>query len=267
MKKKYHISLSLIALLTMMVLMSTGATAQTTYYTDVNGAPETLANWWTGTGGTGTHPANFTTAGDIFIIQNGDVMTQAAAWTVTGTVQINSGGTLARGTLAFTCGGLVINGTMTNGNGASATINGNVSGTTGTLSSGVAARVFNVTGNWTYSGTVTANAGISLNMNGTGSQTLSGNVFGGGTANSALTINKTSGVVTLGSAMNISGSGGSTFTLTAGTFDASTYLLTATTPTLTAGTLRVGAAAWATNYSFTPTPPAGFTIEIGRAHV
>ncbi len=71
-----------------------------------------------------------------------------------------------------------------------------------------------------------------------------------------LTINNTAGAVTLGIAATAT-----TFTLTAGTFDASTYLLTATTPTLTAGTLRVGASTWGVNYSFIPTSAAGFTIE------
>jgi hypothetical protein len=53
------------------------------------------------------------------------------------------------------------------------------------------------------------------------------------------------------------------YTHTAGTLDASTYLLTTGggSRTLTAGTLRVGAATWGANYSFTPTPAAGFTIE------
>jgi hypothetical protein len=79
-------------------------------------------------------------------------MTMAAAWTVTGTVTINSGATLARGSVALTCGGLDISGTMTNGNGTSSTVNGNVTGT-GILTTGGTVRVFNVTGNWTFSGT------------------------------------------------------------------------------------------------------------------
>ena len=48
----------------------------------------------TGTGGTGTHPAGFTSAADAFVIQNGSTYTMTAAWTIVGSLQINSGGAL-----------------------------------------------------------------------------------------------------------------------------------------------------------------------------
>jgi len=265
MKRMLLNSKSAVIILFLALMSFSGKTFATIYYTNAAGAPETLANWWTNTNGTGGHPANFTTAGDVFNIQTGDVMTQAAAtWTVTGTVNINLGGTLARGTKTFTCGALVIDGTMTNGNGGSTTVNGNVSGT-GTLTTGTTARVFNVTGDWTFNGTVSAGDGISLTMNGTGNQLLSGIICEATANNGALIINKTSGTVTLGSNINVVGSTSSVFTLTAGTFDAATFLLTATTRTFTAGTIRVGATTWAGNFSGAITEPAGGTIEYYRS--
>ncbi|MEK7353700.1 MAG: hypothetical protein AABZ77_04235, partial [Chloroflexota bacterium] len=92
-----------------------------------------------------------------------------------------------------------------------------------------------------------------FNFNGTGAQTI---ISLNSVTYPALTINKASGVATLGSAVTATA-----FTLTTGTFDAATFLLTFTTPTFTAGTLRVGGATWATNYSGAITQPAGGTIE------
>ena len=65
------------------------------YYSFTNGSPSTLALWWTATDGTGTHPANFTTVGDVFTIQSGNTMTTTANWTVAGTLVVNSGGVFA----------------------------------------------------------------------------------------------------------------------------------------------------------------------------
>ena len=86
----------------MFLAVTFGATAlATTYYGLSGSAPNTLADWGTTSGGGGTHPANFTTAGDIFTIENGTTMTATAAWlvgaagTTASTLQINNGGTLA----------------------------------------------------------------------------------------------------------------------------------------------------------------------------
>ena len=79
-----------------------------TYYSySATGTDPTLvASWWTGTAGTGTHPANFT-SGDTFIIQSANTMTATAAWTVSGgaTITINSGGTLDLANKALSLGG------------------------------------------------------------------------------------------------------------------------------------------------------------------
>ena len=157
-----------------------------------------------------------------------------------------------------TCAGITITGTLTMSSGDTLTVNGDVSGagtwTTGTTGNTI--RTISLTGNWSFNGTTSGSKDISATFTGTNAQTLSGKIQNGGTGNSTLTINKTGGSVTLGNALTVD-----TFTFTAGTFDASTYLLTATTRTFTAGTLRVGAATWAGNYSGAITEPAAGIIE------
>ena len=127
----------------LMVLIASVANA-TTYYTIVSGSANSTASWWTGTGGTGLHPASFATATDIFIIQNGDLMTQTnAAWTVAGALQINSGGS------------------FTTGSGASATVTiGKTTTISGTLTiSGAALK--------TFTGAITVNSGGNLSIDNT----------------------------------------------------------------------------------------------------
>ena len=93
--------------------------------------------------------------------------------------------------------------------------------------------------------------GNTVEYNGSGAQTVVAGTY------TTLEINNSGGTVSLGGSVTTTA-----FSMVAGTFDpTASYSLTATTPTLTAGTLRVGATTWAGNYSFTPTPPAGFTIE------
>ncbi|MCD0464570.1 T9SS sorting signal type C domain-containing protein [Flavobacterium sp. ENC] len=79
-----------------------------TYYSGINGAPtdaNNLNNWWLNTNGTGGHPANFTTGGDIFIVQTGHSMATTAAWAVTGSLQIQTGGTLSVAAFDITISG------------------------------------------------------------------------------------------------------------------------------------------------------------------
>jgi hypothetical protein len=91
------------------------AVQATTYYSGGSLAPNNVNNWWTNTNGTGSHPANFTSAGDIFTIQNSHSMTTSANWTVTGTVQVNSGGTItATGNDIVDVGTIIVDGTYQN---------------------------------------------------------------------------------------------------------------------------------------------------------
>jgi autotransporter-associated beta strand protein len=95
-------------LIAVMILLTARDSMATTYYSGAaTGDPTSLSAWWTGTGGTGSHPADFT-SGDTFIIQNGHNYTLAtsAIWVVNATtggtaatVQIN-----ATGKLTYTLG-------------------------------------------------------------------------------------------------------------------------------------------------------------------
>ncbi|RUT69735.1 hypothetical protein D0817_14020 [Flavobacterium cupreum] len=79
-----------------------------TYYSGINGTPtdaNNVLNWWANTNGTGAHPANFTTGGDIFIVQTGHSMATTAAWAVTGNLQIQTGGTLSVAAFDITISG------------------------------------------------------------------------------------------------------------------------------------------------------------------
>jgi hypothetical protein len=149
------------AMMLMMVLLCSSIAVQAVnYYTAANGAPETLANWWTGTIGTGGHPANFTTAGDVFIIQTGHVMTQVATWTVI-SLTVNSGGTLSIGAQD-----LIVTGPVNNGGTISATSGqlrqqggiGDLTNT-GTITFTGAGRIY-FSGNMTNSGTLTLKLGF-----------------------------------------------------------------------------------------------------------
>ena len=97
-----------ILLLLIAIVCSSGIFA-TTYYSKATGlAPNVLTNWVTNTDGTGTSPANWTTTGDIFILQAGHTAINATAdWTVTGNVVIN--GTLTVMTRKLTCVNFTVN--------------------------------------------------------------------------------------------------------------------------------------------------------------
>lgn len=69
----------------------------TEFYSQQSGSPNTLSTWNSQRNGSGTAPSNFSTNGDVFIIQNGHQLTTSAAWTLTGSatvLRIESGGIL-----------------------------------------------------------------------------------------------------------------------------------------------------------------------------
>lgn len=70
---------------------------QTNFYYDGSGNGNDVSNWWTNTDGTGTNPINFTTANQVFNVQNNQNLTFSSTWTVSGLnskVAILSGGTI-----------------------------------------------------------------------------------------------------------------------------------------------------------------------------
>ena len=69
----------------------------TAYYSQGSSAPNLVANWNTARAGGSNAPANFTTAGNQFVVQTNHVMTTTAAWSVTGAgsqIEIENGGSL-----------------------------------------------------------------------------------------------------------------------------------------------------------------------------
>jgi hypothetical protein len=126
-----------------------------TYYSKVGQSnPNALANWTVNSDGSGANPANFTTAGDIFIVQSGHSYTTSAAWNVTGTVQVD--GTLTYGT-ASAVGSLTVTGTGVTTANAATTISGTG---TFTINSGGKYIVNHTSGNTatTFAGTESFNA-------------------------------------------------------------------------------------------------------------
>ena len=193
------------ALLTaVLVLLMQGNVWGLTYYSFGAGSPTTLTLWWTASDGTGTNPANFTTAGDIFTIQS--TLTTTANWTVTGSVVIASGGTLAA-----TSSGTTLNfGTLTINSGGIAninrpfTVNGatNISGTINFASTSGTARLITLTG------AVTLNSGAVWTVPATGNGANNTFRFANTFTNNASTFNDLgTGTHTFsGAAMTISGS-------------------------------------------------------------
>lgn len=103
-------------MLLMFAVLSLTANA-TTYYASADGDVTVLNNWWTDRAGTGTHPLNFTTAGDIFTIENDVIMTlnNGNSWTVTGSVVLEdyvSTLTIASNAGTLTVGALTVSGQL-----------------------------------------------------------------------------------------------------------------------------------------------------------
>lgn len=157
-----------------------------------------------------------------------------------------------------TCAGITITGTLSMANGNILTVNGDVSGD-GTWTAASSTRNISLTGNWSFNAAATSSG--TATFTGANTQTLTGRLSSVNNT-ATLVINKTGGSVILGNTLNVT-----RITNTAGIFDPSTFLLTATTRTFTAGTLRVGAATWADNYSGAITQPAAGIIEYYAAGV
>jgi hypothetical protein len=196
-----------------------------TYYGKTGVSPHLTTSWGTTAGvctGAGSQPANFTTNGDIFIIESCATMTASAVWTVgsaaattgTGKLQINSGGTLAMSTFLLTLASTSFENSGTYSGSGGVTISG--TGTTISI------------GGFTTTGTVsmTKTAGTAT-FTAAGSTT--GNVNGAG-----LTINGSGGTLNLGTSLTHTFT--AAVTLTAGTLNGGSSTLNANGATTTCWT-------------------------------
>ena len=114
------------------------AYSQTTYYSKSAGNLNAVATWGTNTNGTGTAPANFTTAGCTYIIVNNAAATINGGWIVSGAgsvVQVGDGTQAINFTIPTT-GADKLTGTVNVMSSSTLTINNPTSPTFGTLASG-----------------------------------------------------------------------------------------------------------------------------------
>ena len=148
-------------LFTVLLLFTITSVSGVTYYSRGSFAPNLTNSWRTNPDGSGSAPGNFTTAGDVFVIQNGHSMGLSANWSVTGNVQINDGGILTTSTRTIT-----ISGTLTVGSGSSGTININ-----------------SASGSKNFYGLVTINSGATWNNSANEAVTFRGGIVNNGTFN------------------------------------------------------------------------------------
>ena len=172
------------------------AAAGTTYYSESGADLSALASWNSNTDGTsGSTPANFTGAGDIFIVQAAhSTCTMSVSTAITGTLTVN--GTLTPAAAAVISGG---------------TLNGS-----GTIKVTRTAATPDFSSQYTQSTKTLTNLTVNYS-NTTGSQTVSGVTYGN------LILSNTSGTQTLGGNATVNG----TFTISgsATTLDFGSYTL------------------------------------------
>ncbi|MES1226367.1 MAG: hypothetical protein ABUT20_63415, partial [Bacteroidota bacterium] len=254
--KSTHLSKFLFGL-TSLLLLSNFVSAGTYYSNSAN--PTTTNNWWTNTNGTGSHPSNFTTSGDIFILQAGQTCATANDWTIGSGVTLQVDGTLSingnnddviiNGTIYFTNTGAAQVTMAGGGSGNSLTINGtvktaNANGLQGTNCS-IPANAAKKTTTLSSSGTYEFNCGAVQAISGLPTTVTNLKVNNGNCLNITGSIN-VSGTLTLSSGiLNIAP--GNTINITSGNaisgsgFSATKHINTqVNTSTGAQGFIRVG---------------------------
>lgn len=219
-------------------LLSFGVKAGT-YYSN-NTDPTKTNNWWTNTNGTGSHPSNFTTSGDIFILQNLQVCATNGNLTIGTGVTLQIDGTLwinakndnvnINGTVIFTntsttqvimTGGTGTNSFILNSGATLKTNNVNgIQGTNCSLPTSVAHKnvTLNSYANYEFYGILSqSSAGLPSNVNNLTINNTAGVSVGSVNINGTLTVNPgvnfaPSGTITMASASSaINNSGTLTF--------------------------------------------------------
>ena len=84
-----------LGLLVAAIVLSFNTAMAVTYYTAAGTGQDfaVLATWWTGSGGTGTHPASFLTT-DVYTVSNNATVSLLGANVTVGSIVVNSGSTL-----------------------------------------------------------------------------------------------------------------------------------------------------------------------------
>src|ERR1019366_1132840 len=94
--KTFRPFLKFLVVLTWLMIFTSSFVKALNYYSAGNTDASVTTNWWSNINGTGSHPT-FLVATDVYVVQNPHSMTQGAAWTIAGSLQINPGGTLTTG--------------------------------------------------------------------------------------------------------------------------------------------------------------------------
>ena len=196
-------TLSLVTLIIALVINVQIASA-VTYYSKVSqNVPTALSNWTTATNGTGSNPANFTTAGDVFIIQATHSYISTSAWAITGALTIN--GTFNPSGQALTVTGnttVAVGGTFTDDNDAGVNTFTGLFTNSGTINTSIVTTI----GNVVFNGGITNTAGTfnvpSCTINTTGNRTI--------TATTAINWSANNISITNAGTLTIAGAGGVT---------------------------------------------------------
>lgn len=196
-------------------LLLAGSVHATNYYLSSAGlsAPQTAANWGDATDGSGNHPADFTGANDVFIIQSGQYVTLASyySWTLGNGAKIQVDGVLTGSDNAYISGTGTFTGTgniyLTNPN-LSSTMSAATTGGTFTYASTAYYGNYNVARgtyyNLTFSGggTFSAQGNISIaNLLTVGSSSSPTFAMGSYTLSGAFTEAVSSGTISTGGSL------------------------------------------------------------------
>jgi autotransporter-associated beta strand protein len=181
---------------------SSAPTCGTSYYSKSTGNLDVLTNWGTATDGTGSNPANFTSANCTYNIRNNATPTLGATWTVSG-----SGSKIIVGDGTNACNFTIPSSFALStpaidvANAGTLTIVNTTIPTFGTLSSGSTVDYANTTGGQTISAVTYNNLTLS---NTSGTQTAANNLTVNGTVTMAAGSTLAMGSYTLGTPTSVS---------------------------------------------------------------